>query len=80
MAVHHRILFGTDNVLWDLVGQHMGARWRRAQGAALSEEGEPLEASCKAALELYRLAAADVRPLLSGEQRRVVDAATALRA
>jgi hypothetical protein len=79
MAVHHRILFGTDNVLWDLVGQHMGARWRRAQSAAFSEHGESLEASCRAALTLYALAAAEAQPLLSPDQRAVVDGACALR-
>jgi hypothetical protein len=78
MAVRHRILFGTDNVLWDLVGEKMGPRWQRAQAPALSENGESLETSCRAALELYALAAADARPLLSHDQRQVVDAASAI--
>ena len=78
MAVHHHILFGTDNVLWDLIGVRMGPRWRRAQSAALSEHGESLEESCRAALGLYALAAAEARPLLSREQRTVVDAACAI--
>ena len=78
MAVHHRILFGTDNELWRLVGERMGTRWRRAQSAALSLEGESLAQSCRAALRLYALAAADVREILSRDQREVVDAASAL--
>ena len=79
MAVHHRILFGTDNELWRLAGERMGSRWRRAQSAALSLSGESLAQSCRAALALYALAAAEVRPLLSREQRAVVAAACALR-
>ena len=79
MAVHHRILFGTDNELWRLVGARMGPHWRRAQAAALSMRGESLAESCRAALSLYVLAAADARPLLTHQQRQVVDAACALR-
>jgi hypothetical protein len=75
IAEHRRILFATDNVLWDLVAESMGEPWASAQARAFSEHGESLEDSCRAALELYRLAAADVRPLLGRHQREVVDAA-----
>jgi nucleotidyltransferase-like protein len=75
MAVHRRILFGTDNALWDAVAAAMGERWASAQRRALSEDGESLVASCRAALELYRLAAATARPTLDREQRAVTDAA-----
>jgi hypothetical protein len=56
----------------------MGQPWASTQARALSEHGESLEDSCRAALELYRLAAAEVRPLLTRHQREVVDAACAL--
>jgi hypothetical protein len=79
MAVQHRILFGTDNALWDAVAAAMGRRWAATQSRALSEGGESLATSCAAALELYRLAAAEVRPLLDATQGRVVDAACRLR-
>ena len=75
MAVHHRILFGTDNALWDSVAAAMGRRWASAQTRVLSEGGESLAASCRAALELYRLAAQAAWPLLDPEQRAVVEAA-----
>jgi hypothetical protein len=78
MAERHRILFGTDNVLWDLVAERMGEPWASTQARALSEQGESLEESCRAALELYALAAADARPLLDRHQRAVADAACAL--
>lgn len=79
MAVHHRLLFGTDNVLWDAVAAAMGEPWASTQARALSESGEPLRASCAAALELYRLAAASAGSLFDREQRAVVKAACQLR-
>jgi hypothetical protein len=78
IAERRRILYGTDNVLWDLVAESMGQPWASTQARALSEHGESLEDSCRAALELYRLAAVEVRPLLTRHQREVVDAACAL--
>ncbi len=78
LARRHRILYGSENVLWDLVAARMGEPWASAQAAALSEHGESLEASCRAALRLYAIAAADVRPLLDRNQRAVVDAVCGL--
>lgn len=75
VALRHRILFGTDNALWELVAERMSEPWASTQAAALSENGEALEASCAAALRLYALAAAEARPLLDRGQRAVVDAA-----
>jgi hypothetical protein len=75
IAERRRILFGTDNVLWGLVAESMGEPWASTQARAFSEHGESLEDSCRAALDLYRLAAAEVRPLLTRDQREVVDAA-----
>ncbi len=79
IAVHKRMLYGSENTLWDGVGAAMGARWRREQRRALSMEGESLLVSCRAALGLYRLTAAEVRGVLDVEQRAVVDAVAALR-
>lgn len=72
MAVRRRILFGTENVMWELVAMAMGARWRRAQAAALGVGGVALEVSCRAALRLYGMAAAEAWPLLDVRQRAVV--------
>jgi hypothetical protein len=72
LAVHHRILYGTENVLWDMVGERMGSDWRDVQAAALGTGGESLEAGCAAAVELFRLAASSIWDLLDEPQRAVV--------
>ena len=78
LAVHRRILYGSENRLWELVSEAMGGKWRRVQSAALGLNNETLEESCAAALELYGLAAGEVAPLFDGRQRAVVDYARAL--
>ncbi|MDP9238915.1 MAG: nucleotidyltransferase domain-containing protein [Chloroflexota bacterium] len=72
MSVHHRILYGSENVLWDLVAERMADAWARAQARALGEQGERFEDTCAAALELYRLAAAEAGRTLNRRQRAVV--------
>ena len=72
MAVHHRILYGSENVLWDLVASDMGEPWSSTQSAALSEHRESHDVVCRAALQLYSLAATECRPLLDARQRKVV--------
>lgn len=72
LAVRRRILYETENRLWDLVAAKMGPRWRRAQAAALGVGGEPLEEGCRAALELFAMAARDLGPLLDRRQKAVV--------
>lgn len=56
LAVHHRLLYGSENILWEQVGERMSEEWRRAQAAAFNTAGESLETSCAAALRLFRLA------------------------
>lgn len=72
VAVHRRMLFGTDNVMWDLVAAAMGTEWRAAQSAAFGLDGESLERSSRAALRLYALAAGEVMPTLDRRQSEVV--------
>jgi hypothetical protein len=72
LAVRHHILYETENRLWDLVAAKMGPRWRRAQAAAFGVGGESLREGCAAALELFVLAARDVKPLLDHRQMAVV--------
>ncbi len=72
MAIHRRLLYGTENVLWDLVAKESGEPWADAQRAALNASGESFEASCTAALELFALAAEELRPVLDERQRAVV--------
>ena len=72
LAVHRRILYGSENGLWDLVADAMGKEWRLTQSAALGLDGEPFRKTCRAALRLYGLVAEETRPLLDERQRRVV--------
>lgn len=78
LAVHLRILYGTENVPWDRVGDAMGARWRRAQTRALGEGGDSLAVTCRAALELYAMAVDAGWRLLDTPQRAVVRHACAI--
>lgn len=72
LAVHRRILYGSENRLWDLVADAMGEEWHRTQSAAFGLHGEPFEETRRAALRLYSLAADEARSLLDERQRRVV--------
>ena len=72
LAVHHRIIYDTENNLWDFVGEKMGAEWSRAQSAALGTGGETLQESCDAALQLFVLAAMELDDCLNERQRIVV--------
>ena len=42
LAVHRRVLYGSENRLWDLVADAMGEGWSRTQSAALGLGGESL--------------------------------------
>lgn len=72
LAVHHRILYGSENRLWDLVGAAVGEEWRKTQAAALGLNNEPFDETCRAALGLYGLAADGAKNLFDGRQERVV--------
>ncbi|QIN81187.1 hypothetical protein GBA63_00045 [Rubrobacter tropicus] len=78
LAVHRRILYGSENALWDTVGSEMGEEWRRAQSSSLGLDGEPFEQTCRAALELYGLAVDDAGYLFDERQKRVVSHALEL--
>lgn len=78
MALHTRLLYVTENELWDAVAVEMGPAWQRVQAAALSEDGESLEVSCMAALDLYRLAWRAAVDLLDARQAAVVEYAGGL--
>jgi predicted nucleotidyltransferase len=73
MAVHRRILGGSENGLWERVGARVGGKWRAAQRAALGVGKVDFEGSCRAALELYLLTVDAVRTTLSSEQVRIVE-------
>ena len=73
LAVHHRILYGSENRLWELISSAMGKEWSRNQAAALGAVGETFESSCTAALHLYEITANIVHGLLNDHQKEVVD-------
>jgi hypothetical protein len=80
LAVHRRILYGSENRLWDLVGEAVGEGWRRTQSAALGLGDEGFEPTCRAALKLYGLAVDDVYQMFDERQRGVVHQARDLAA
>lgn len=75
MAVHHRLLLGTEGGLWDAVAAVSGEPWRAAQAAALAEQGEDRRTSTAAALRLYLQACESVSSLFDEVQRAVVEGA-----
>lgn len=72
LAVHHRILYDTENQLWDLVSAGTGAKWAQLQSVALGEGNQSFEDTCGAVLQLYAMVAREVRHLLIRRQYQVV--------
>jgi hypothetical protein len=72
LAVHHRILYDSENQLWDLVSEKMGVRWAQLQKVALGISGQSFEETCRAALQLFVLAGREVGNLLNKRQYQVV--------
>jgi Nucleotidyltransferase domain len=78
LAVHLRLLYATENVLWDLVANALDERWRVVQDAAFGLSDESFVETCSAALDLYRHATELIIPLMDKRQVAVVRAAAAL--
>ncbi len=72
VAVRRRILYGSENGLWDEVSAAVGAEWTAAQRAALGLDGATWESSCHAALDLYAQAVAELATVLDDDQREVI--------
>jgi hypothetical protein len=72
LSVHHRIMYDSENKLWDLVSVKMEKSWASVQSTALGEGGESFEDSCDAALKLFSLATQEVKHLLDERQFQVV--------
>lgn len=72
LAVHCRILYDTENLLWNLVSARMGKGWEQLQSVALGEGNQAFEDTYKAAFELYASVARETRHLLSRQQYQVV--------
>ena len=72
LSVHHRVLYESENDLWDMVAEAMGAEYAQRQNVALGLEVASLEESSRAALDLFAIAAAKTHHLLDETQRAVV--------
>jgi hypothetical protein len=77
LSLHLRILYNTENRIWDLVNREMGEHWTEVQGRAFGLNDESFRDTCDAALELYTIAGAQVQHLLDENQREVVEHACA---
>lgn len=73
MAVHRRILWGSENGAWERAGRRVGGRWRVTQRAALGLDAVDFVSSARAALELYLRTAEAVRPVLRPEAVQAVE-------
>lgn len=78
MSVHLRLLYDSENRLWDLVSDQLGEPWRNEQAQAFGFAGEQFEASCQAALRLYALACRVAWDCFDARQRMVIEHAIAL--
>jgi predicted nucleotidyltransferase len=72
LAVHHRILYESENVLWEKIAEVMGDDYAANQSLALGLTEGPFEKSCLAALDLFGAAAVDTADVLDDVQREVV--------
>lgn len=73
IAVRHGVLYESEKHLWSLVADRQGPEWRKAQEAAFALQGEPLGASARAGLRLYKMVADEAWANLTDVQRVVVD-------
>jgi predicted nucleotidyltransferase len=78
MAVHLRLLYDSENDLWDLVAAELGEPWRSVQAQALGLEGASNVESCQAALLLFALACRAAYEHFDDRQRAVIEHALAL--
>jgi hypothetical protein len=78
LAPFLRLLYESEDEVWDAVAAHLGPDWARAQAAALFEGGETLEAASDAALELFGMTARLLAQHFDARQRAVVAHACAL--
>ncbi len=75
MAVHRRVLYGSENRLWDLMAAELGDPWATLQAQAMGLGGEPFAQTCRAALDLYAQTAYAARAVLDDQQYLIVDQA-----
>ena len=72
MAAANRILFDSENDLWDALADTLGPLWAQAWDDAAGITGCDHTHGCRAALKLYCLAAAHLETHLDGHDRDIV--------
>jgi hypothetical protein len=78
LAVHHRLLYDSENRLWDLVADAEGERWAAIQDQALGLDGAGRAAGIRAAVDLYVATARRTAHLLDADRSAVVRQALAV--
>lgn len=78
LSVHHRLLYESENDLWEMVAESMGDDYAHDQDLALGVAKVTFEEACDAALRLFGMAAAETAHLLNDVQREVVEHACRL--
>lgn len=76
LALHRRMLYGSENVLWDRLAADMGDPWAALQARAFGLHGEAFDDTCRAALALYALTASEMHATFDATQRRIIAAVT----
>lgn len=80
VGVHRRILYGSENALWNLVAEHESPEWTVAYDAALGLGEYDDRDRAAAAATLYRLTAELAADVLDEGKRAVVDLAVSVAA
>nr|WP_277605700.1 nucleotidyltransferase domain-containing protein [Glycomyces sp. L485] len=80
IAAADRILYRTENELWNLVCDTEGPDWTEAWDAATGTAPTDLDTSCRAGLKLYLIAADRLEAVFDEHQRPVVATACRLAA
>lgn len=78
LSVHHRLLFDSENVLWEQVNDAMGVEWAMAQHTALGVTAASFDESCDAALRMFAIACAAAWDHMDDAQRAVASNALTL--
>jgi predicted nucleotidyltransferase len=80
LAAANRILFDSENDLWDAVADAEGPAWAQAWDTATGITPSDHQAGCRAALTLYRIAADRLAHHLDAPDRAIVATARGLAA
>ncbi|GAA2308407.1 hypothetical protein GCM10009853_077290 [Glycomyces scopariae] len=78
MAAANRLLYGSENDLWDALARTEGPAWARAWDTATGLAPAPHDTACRAAADLYRTAAARLARHLDPDDRITVTTAADL--